>query len=190
MKYKNVNDYEVIYMIRENDEDSEKLMYEKYSPLLYKYVNKYYSLVSHRITYEDLVQETRIALDNAIKTFNENSDVLFYTYVSICIERHLLTYCRNVNSNKHYILNNSVLDEFIEEKYVNDMSCLDILINNENFISMKNKLSFIDSNIFELKYNGFTYNEIAILLDISYRYLMYRLRIIRDRLKLNKNLFI
>ena len=70
------------------------------------------------------------------------------------------------------------------------MSCLDILINNENFISMKNKLSFIDSNIFELKYNGFTYNEIAILLDISYRYLMYRLRIIRDRLKLNKNLFI
>ena len=32
MKYKNVNDYEVIYMIRENDEDSEKLMYEKYSP--------------------------------------------------------------------------------------------------------------------------------------------------------------
>ena len=190
MKYKNVNDYEVIYMISENDEDSEKLMYEKYSPLLYKYVNKYYSLVSHRITYEDLVQETRIALDNAIKTFNENSDVLFYTYVSICIERHLLTYCRNVNSNKHYILNNSLLDEFIEEKCINDMSCLDIMISNENFISMKNKLSFIDSNIFELKYNGFTYKEIAVLLDISYRYLMYRVRLIRDRLNLNKNLFI
>ena len=54
MKYKNVNDYEVIYMIRENDEDAERLMYEKYRPLLYKYVNKYYSLVSNRITYEDL----------------------------------------------------------------------------------------------------------------------------------------
>ena len=70
------------------------------------------------------------------------------------------------------------------------MSCLDIMISNENFISMKNKLSFIDSNIFELKYNGFTYKEIAVLLDISYRYLMYRVRLIRDRLNLNKNLFI
>ena len=190
MEYKNVNDYEVIYMIRENDEDAENLMYEKYSPLLYKYVNKFYSLVSNIITYEDLVQETRIALNNAIKTFNEESDVLFYTYVSVCIERHLLTYCRNVNSNKHSILNNSLLDEFIEEKYIHDANCLDIMISNENFISMKNKLSFIDSNIFELKYNGFTYKEIAILLDISYRYLMYRVRLIKDRLKLNKNLFI
>ena len=26
MKYKNVNDYEVIYMIRENDENAEKLI--------------------------------------------------------------------------------------------------------------------------------------------------------------------
>ena len=42
MEYKNVNDYEVIYMIRENDEDAENLMYEKYRPLLYKYVNKFY----------------------------------------------------------------------------------------------------------------------------------------------------
>ena len=85
MKYENVNDYEVIYMIRENDEDAEKLMYEKYSPLLYKYVNKFYSLVSNRISYEDLVQETRIALNNSIKTLKEDSDLLFYTYLIVCI---------------------------------------------------------------------------------------------------------
>ena len=190
MKYKNVNDYEVIYMIRENDEDAERLMYEKYRPLLYKYVNKYYSLVSNRITYEDLVQETMIALNNAIKKYDENSDVLFYTYVNICIERHLLTYCRNVNSNKHYVLNNSIFDEFIECRSINDNDCLDLLISNESFINIKNKLEFIDSIIFELKCNGFTYSEISILLDISYRYLMYRVRLIRDRLKMNKNLFI
>ena len=62
MKYKNVNDYEVIYMIRENDENAEKLMYDKYSPLLYKYVNKFYSLVSAKfffITFEKVIKAFR-----------------------------------------------------------------------------------------------------------------------------------
>ena len=31
MNYKNVNDYEVMYMIRENDEDAVGLMYKKSS---------------------------------------------------------------------------------------------------------------------------------------------------------------
>ena len=34
MNYKNVNDYEVMYMIRENDEESVGLMYKKYMPLI------------------------------------------------------------------------------------------------------------------------------------------------------------
>lgn len=190
MNYKNVNDYEVIYMIRENDDDALNIMYEKYRPLVKKIASKYFLLVEKKVTFDDLIQEGMIAVGNAIKTFNEYSDVLFYTYLSVCVERRLLTFCRNINSHKNYILNNSSFDENIDNRYDSNISCLDSIIKKEELINIKNKLSFLDSCVFELKFNGFTNNEITELLDISYKYLMYRIRKIRDIIKMNNNLFI
>ena len=188
MDYKNVNDYEVMYMIRENDDMAEYIMYDKYHPLLKKIASKYFLLTNQIIPFDDLVQEARLGLDGAIKSYSEYNNVLFYTYAKVCIERRLSSFCRNMSSGKHYVFNNSMLDEFIEDKSDNTDNCLDLLIENEDFVKFKHSLDFIDSNIFELKYNGFTYIEIAQLLDISYRYLMYRIRKIRDKLKIRNKL--
>ncbi len=189
MEY-NVNDYEVIYMIRENDADYESFMYDKYRPLVRKIAKKYYLLVEGKITFEDMVQEGMIGLSNAVKKFDENGDAMFYTYLNICVERHLLTYCRNVNSKRQTVLNNCYFDEGIDKRIDNSVDHLELMIVNEQFTLIKNSLDFLDSNIFELKYNGFTYTEISQLLDISYGYLMHRMRKIKDILKRKKNFFI
>ena len=40
MNYKNINDYEVLYMIRENSDDARDLIFQKYSPIIKKIANK------------------------------------------------------------------------------------------------------------------------------------------------------
>ena len=173
MNYKRINDYEVLYMVKENDEDARDLMLTKYMPIIRKVSSKYYELFKDNgADFDDFVQEGLIALNKAINSFDEKNDVLFYTYALTCINRHLITFCRNITSKKHMILNGSVRED---ESIINVLSEENIEKEFENrwyeaeFVDFKNSFDFIESGIFELRYNGFTYKEISQLLDISVR---------------------
>lgn len=190
MNYKNVNDYEVMYMIRENSEDAVNLMYKKYMPFIRKIAAKYFNSVKNcGVEFDDLVQEGMIALNNAILSYKENNDVLFYTYFTICLERHFITYCRNVNSSKSYYLNTSVRDDLFyslagkEEFSIPLIAC-------EEFTEYKNNFDFLDANIFELRFNGFSYKEICKLLDLSYKVVESRLVKIKAVLREKEKTFI
>ena len=64
MNYKDYNDYEVLYMIRE-DSDIIDLIIQKYEPLIKKIAFSFFSSYKYmNIDYDDLVQEGRIALYN------------------------------------------------------------------------------------------------------------------------------
>ena len=61
MKNKKDSDYELLYLISENNEDAKKLFYEKYKPIIEMKVKKYISYVESRgYDYNDLVQEGKI----------------------------------------------------------------------------------------------------------------------------------
>lgn len=192
MDYKNVNDYEVMYMVRENNDDAMNLLFDKYMPLIKKLAVKYYDKVKEcGIEFEDFIQEGMIALNRAIMNYDENSDTLLYTYISVCIERQFITYCRNLNSQKHCFLNNSVRDECLCKNRCSDSkSFMDYIEIMESFTSLKNNFEFLDSNIFELRYNGFSYKEICTLLDISYSFLESRMSKIRKLLRKKEKTFI
>lgn len=169
MDYKKINDYEVVYMVRENDEEAREIIFNKYIPIVRRIASDYLALAKMaRIEYEDLVQEGLIALNEAINKYNERSGVLFYTFLCVCIERRILTYCRKMNSSKHYLLNTSLDDEYIYS--VSDNDVFEAYFNEINlerkFVSFKNLFDIVESNIFELRYNGFSYKEISKLLDI------------------------
>ena len=53
----------------------------------------------------------------------------------------------------------------------------------ERFTEYKNNFEFLDANIFELRFNGFSYKEIARLLDIKPKFLSKRLTLIRNVLR-------
>lgn len=193
MNYKNVNDYEVMYMIRENDDTAVDIMYEKYKPVIMQLAAKYYAKVKNcGVEYDDLVQEGMIALNRAIMSYKDDCGAMIYTYILVCLERHLITYCRNLQSMKHYHLNNSVAYD-ISYSYVDykdpDYFMNDILLH-EQFTKYKNDFEFLDANIFELRINGFSYKEICCLLEISYKYLESRLSRIRNVLKRKEKTFI
>ena len=79
MEYKDLNDYELVYRIRENDIEAENLMISKYEPVLNKVARKYLGIVENvGADIDDLVQEGRIALIKAVDTFDLKKDLLFY----------------------------------------------------------------------------------------------------------------
>ena len=194
MDYNDINDYELIYRIRENDdEEAVNIMVKKYEPLIVNFARKYFVQLKYQgADMTDLVQEGRIAVFKALSSYDPNSVSIFFTYVTICIERRFITYCRNLGANKYSPLNYSVSDDCLYE--IKDYSCepYNIVIRNneENSImEFKNSLDFVDSNIFELRYNGFSYKEISELLDISISAVSRHLCKIRNTLQIIKDKF-
>lgn len=169
MDYRKLNDYEVVYMVRENDDEAREIIFNKYIPIVRRIASDHLALAKMaRIEYEDLVQEGLIALNEAINKYNEHSGVLFYTFLCVCVERRILTYCRKMNSSKHYLLNMALEDEYIYSVSDNDMfeAYFDEINLERKFVSFKNLFDILESNIFELRYNGFSYKEISELLDV------------------------
>lgn len=193
MNYKHLNDYEIVYRIRENDDDAVEIMLEKYEPIIMSFARKYYSqLKYHGVELSDVVQEGRIAVIKAINSYDPDGQTKFYTYVSICIDRHLITYCRNITAAKNLPLNYSVTDDclYVIGDISNEPSTfLMRQYEEELFIKGKNILDFRDSNILELRYNGFSYKEISRLLDLPFSTVDSRLCKIRKTLQGMKDKF-
>lgn len=194
MDYKDLNDYELIYHIRENnDEECINVLVKKYEPLIAKCANKYYVKAKFQgAELSDLVQEGRIAVIKALNSYNSNNNSLFYTYVTVCVNRHLITYCRNLSSGKHNALNYNVGDEcfgILGDLTYEPFSCLEVSCDEEIIKKKMYSLDFIDSNIFELRYNGFSYKEIGELLGISNSIVSRRLCKIRKTLQVIKTNF-
>lgn len=184
MDYQKKNDYELLYLANEQDEDSLKILLEKYDSILKSISSKYYKKYKYiGIMYDDLLQEAKISFVKALKSFNDDKS-LFYSYVSLCVERHLISFCKSHNSLKNYPLNTSLCDTVLEygENYHSEV-IENILLENERFFECKNLLKFDQSIVFELKYNGFSYKEIAKLLDLNKSTVDGRISMIRKKIR-------
>jgi len=177
MDYKDYNDYELIDLAQEFNEDAIAIMYEKYRPIIYSKCNKYKSFIKG-IEFCDLVQECYIVFDYVIKNFNQDKDNTFYTYLNVCLDRHLINQYRKSINMKNRILNdslsldvsfdddeNSMIDT-VEDNYNNPELELDMF---ENYLELYNKiidkLTSLEECVFILKIQNFDYKEIAAILD-------------------------
>ena len=174
------NDYELLYLIRESNEEAKEYLYKKYTPIVELKAKKYYEFCKNN-GYElnDLIQEGMIGLTSAINDFEDNKTAKFATFANICIDRQLVNFIRNVNRQKHQILNESVS---IDAENKKGITLLDVLNDTnpspeESFFlleeqeelkdKIKEKLTDKEKEVFDLRFEGFTYQEIAMLLNIS-----------------------
>ncbi len=181
MNYKNVNDYEVLYLIEDENDSYKNILYDKYRPVVInlcnKYINEYNNLSIDR---EELFQEAFIGLDYAISHFDFNKDVKFITYCMLCIESKIKDYFNKLYRKKNLIHINSVsLDDTLVD-YAVDSFRADF-INEEEVMKFKNSLNDIESWIFELRFNGFTCKEIAFLLDLALSSIYFYLKKIKSK---------
>lgn len=164
------SDYELVYMVKES-EDALVYMVKKYEPLFRKLAFSFVRKFPNKgLDVEDIIQQCRISLCNALDKFNEKNEVLFYSYLLVCLKRAVFNFSRsyiNKPSVFYYMEmeNYEVLSEFVDEYNVESV----VLDNDFYFelIAFKHTLIFDYSCVFELRYNNFSYKEIAELLNIN-----------------------
>ena len=163
-----LNDYELLYLIHENNEEAMNFLLEKYSKTIYSKCLKY-SNSNNNI--DDYINEGIQAFYEAVKTYNENTK--FITYLNTCLDRKLLNYKKMQDRKKHSILNNSISledDRLSENIFMDNRNNPElVLLNNENYIFLrKNLLKKLDYNeelVFLLKEQNFSNKEISKIID-------------------------
>ena len=195
--YKDLNDYEVMYMIGEVSDDATNLLFNKYKPVIRKIAKEYYQYGKDlKLELEDFIQEGYLGLNTAIRNYVDSKDCLFYTYANICIRTRMGNLLRSNSNNKNFVLNNSIS---LNNPVYDDVELIECL-NDPNAVLPDNELSkkiLIDkfrsflyglnierASILELKYNGFTHKEIAMLLDIHLKTVSHALFFIKKKLVL------
>lgn len=196
MNYKNYNDYEIMYMISENDDDALNILYHKYEPIVKSYAKKYsYVAKKYGLETDDLIQEGLYAIHKALSTYKDTHNTLFYTYVDFCIRGRMNNLLRLSNSKGAFSLNSSLsLNEIAADgceylQLVSDKNS----INPQNEMVLFEKIQLIktylygldieDACILELKMNGFKTGEIAKLLEFERVYLSKRIYRLKDKFR-------
>ena len=161
MQYKDINDYEVLYLIGENQLEEKDIIFKKYKPILISISQKYYMrLRDKKIEYDDLYQEAMIGLNYAIDHFKEQKNNIFYSYAVLCISSRLKTYVNSYLNSKNKFLNDSISLDDDSDNNLDSVSsirfCDNFIYFYERLINFKNNLDNKKSQVFELKYNGFS----------------------------------
>lgn len=180
MLNKKYNDYELIYMVRENDDNSRNILYEKYLPILKKLASDFYHKFNNfGYDYDDFLQEAYIAFEKAIIKYDDINGILFYSFAILCVRRGLVSFCRGLSSSKYNILSDNLLN--LEDISISDEKADIDKITDEAEIedvlkSLILELPFDISCILELRLNNFSYSEISNLLNIPVSTVEFRNR--------------
>ena len=171
------NDYELVTMAHEHNEDAINKLYEKYKPLIYSKSREAYKYVSNKgIELSDVIQEAMIGFDEAIRDFNQNDNAIFYTFASICVDRQLKSMMLKISRDKHKILNEAI--SFDNDK--DDVNILNFIYDdndnpeyeiiskedkNEILKTIRSKLTSFELEVFNLRIKGYSNGDIANILN-------------------------
>lgn len=193
--YKDINDYELLYLIAENNEVAYNNIYDKYDNIIKIEAKKYYRKCKYLgFSLEDLYQAGLYGFGLALSNYIEQEGVLFYTYANTCITNEISSFIRDQARHKHEVLSDSIsLDLSVDEDGttmgmlvtggVSVITEYNEYINCNHLLSLKHKLPLLQSLIFEMRLNNFSNQEIATLLDINYKCVDNALRTIKTKLK-------
>lgn len=178
-----IGDFEYLYMIRKNDEDALEIMMDKFDRLVWSRAHFYFNMYRPQgISVQDLYQEGRIALYESFFSYQEERNVGLAYYIDLCVSSRIKTELRRCRGYSYRMLDTSYsLDMSISE---DGSLCLGDLVSDDNIKSdparmshyfeakeILNKiysgLSDLEKEICQLRQDGFSYNEIALLLKIE-----------------------
>ena len=162
-----MNDYELVSLAQEGNEDAINLIYQKYKPIIIKKSkNAIFSATHHGIEISDIMQEGYIGLEEAIRNFSQNQDASFYTFALLCIDREILNYLRKTTTGKNKILNDAVILDDTVTKGLKDSIDIETSLfwkDDENHLieDTRKILTPFELKVFDMKIEGYTFEEIS-----------------------------
>ncbi len=195
MKFDSMNDYELISYINEHNEEANNILIEKYEPLIKKIALKMINYCSGSgLDVNDLVQEGRIGLNHAVSYYNDQKNITFYTYAKTCIERKIISAVIANKRQKNKILNESVSYDIDDEdknfeRVLKDETSnpekiiMDLVVREKLIERIKLCLTEFEEKVFDLLLSGFTYREIAGILDKEDKQIDNAIQRIKNKVK-------
>mgnify|MGYP000909807808 FL=1 len=90
------NDFELLYLIRENCDIALDIMFQKYIPLINARIKTFHIKKRNR---DDFFQEGLICLHKAISTFREDKNKTFTRYFDLILQRRFIQILKKENKN-------------------------------------------------------------------------------------------
>lgn len=143
------NDYELLYLMNEFDEEAEKIFYEKYTNLIKMRIYKF--RIKERYQ-EDFLQEGLYMLFVATRMYNEYSKKTFNKYFDLILQRRFI---RLLAQEKHYFYEVDLHDD---ELMLADPNTF--VYDEMNY----NSLSSFEEKVLDMKKKNYRPREIAKLL--------------------------
>lgn len=164
------NDYELLYLAKENNEYAIELLYQKYYSILYTKAKKYSR--NNSVFLDDYLNIAIYTFYNTIDNYKDDTN--FSTYLNSCLDNALLNYQKSLTRNKNKILNEALtiddentraLDIISDRRYNPET----ILFNNLNYEYLKEKiiqkLTWKEELVFTLKIQNYSPKEISQITD-------------------------
>lgn len=196
--YSKLNDYELVSLAQEYNEDAINLLHKKYQPLMIKKSKRIYPYLKNKgIELSDLIQECTIGFEESIKNFNEKDDVMFFTFTNVCMDRQLMSEVTKLNRDKHKLLNEAIPLETLDEdestnnlidfiKNETDNPELDLLCNEDYqdlYQNISSNLTPLENKVLSLKLENYTYKEISKIINITEKSVDNTMQRIRNKVE-------
>ena len=185
------NDYELVFLAQDGNEDAINKLYQKYKPIIVKKSKNAIVLASHHgVEINDIMQEGFIGLDEAIRTFSQETEATFYTFAMLCVERQIASYLKKVTRGKDKILNEAIaINDNLEKTMKDKMDIEKYFVSIDNNMEMtkviEEKLTTFEKKVFDLRIQGYSVEEIAKSLNKDTKAIYNTLFRIRDKIKKN-----
>lgn len=168
----NLNDYELLYQISENDEFAYTLMIQKYSKFILSRIRKF----GFSAEMDEYYQEGIIVLGKAVETFNGNYNKTFMRY----FEKLLI--------NKFINLKKKKTDEyeFFEDTYMCENYVLEEMVATYQVNKIKSILSDLETNVFvDYFVDNYSIDYISSKYELDVNKVYLTIRTIRKKMKKN-----
>ena len=174
-----INDYELLMLYREDDEQAKNLLFYKYKFIIDILIHKYRpALISLNIDYQEIFSECSVGFSDALKSYHDDKEAGLPTFITLCVERRLKGIIRKYNRDKYkemsetysldfaYRDNDGNLFDKISDDYEHDP--LKNSIDAENYKDLVNAikrgLTKREYDVFILMESNLNYLEIAEIL--------------------------
>lgn len=196
MNYKDLTDEELIKALREGNPQIADYIMEKYKPLVRKKTNAMYLIGGET---EDLIQEGMIGLFKAVRDFDLQKEVSFFSFAELCITRQLYSALEASNRKKHIPLNTYIsfsnqedpdgmnLEQMVTEQTISpEQALIERERKQEFFKKLEENLSPMERKVLYLYLEGSSYTQIAEDLGKAPKSIDNTLQRIRGKVKLLK----
>ena len=178
--FKTKNKEEIIKVAQNGNEKAVEYLIEQHMNIVYHKAKSFFIKGQDK---DDVIQEGRIGLYEAIKNYKIEGKSSFNSFCNLCVYRQLITAIKKANRDKHLHFNHSTsMDKSFDYSNHTERSLNDVLpdeaenvedeilskeLFNRLFIELKDILTELEWIVFKHYLDDRSYKEIAKTLDVN-----------------------